>query len=85
MLGEALDSMAAVSSVNSPINPWDYQKQLGKGLDVDWSKTKDGKEYYNSKTVEDFKANGTNNVRIRIKDDVSDELLKQLDNQIQDC
>lgn len=78
-------SMAAVSSVNSPINPWDYQKQLGKGLDVDWSKTKDGMEYYNSKTVEDFKANGINNVRIRIKDDVSDELLKQLDKQIQDC
>lgn len=42
-------------------------------------------EYYNSKTVEAFKANGINNVRIRIKDDVSDELLKQLDNQIQDC
>lgn len=78
-------TMAAVSSVNSPINPWDYQKQLGKGLDVDWSKTKDGKEYYNSKTVEDFKDNGINNVRIRIKDDVSDELLKQLDKQIQDC
>lgn len=78
-------SMADVSSVNSPINPWDYQKQLGKGLDVDWSKTKDGMEYYNSKTVEDFKANGINNVRIRVKDGVSDELLKQLDNQIQDC
>lgn len=78
-------SIAAVSSANLPINPWDYQKQLGKGLDVDWFKTKDGMEYYNSKTVEDFKANGINNVRIRIKDDVSDELLKQLDNQIQDC
>lgn len=78
-------SMAAIASVNSPINPWDYQKQLGKGFDVDWSKTKDGMEYYNSKTVEDFKANGINNVRIRVKDDVSDELLKQLDNQVQDC
>jgi hypothetical protein len=79
-------SMAATTaSTNSPINPWDYQKQLGKGLDVDWSKTKDGKEYYTSKTVEDFKANRINNVRIRIKDDISDELLKQLDKQIQDC
>ena len=81
----AAKSMPVVSSSNSPIKPWDYQKQLGKGLDVDWSKTKEGKETYNSGIVGDFKANGINNVRIRIKDDVSDPLLKQLDKQVQDC
>lgn len=78
-------SVAAASGQNSPINPWDYQKQLGRGVDVDWSKTKEGKETYKTQTVKDFKANGINNVRIRIKDDVSDELLKQLDKQVQDC
>lgn len=78
-------SMAATLNVNSPINPWDYQKQLGRGLDVDWSKTKAGSQYYNTKTVQDFKANGINNVSIRIQDDVSEELLNQLDKQIQDC
>lgn len=28
------------------IEPWDYQQMLGRGMDVDWSKTKDGKNYY---------------------------------------
>lgn len=78
-------SVAVASNLNSSINPWDYVGKLGKGLDVDWSKTDKGRNYYNSKTVQDFKANGVTHVRIRVKDDVSEELFKQLDKQIQDC
>lgn len=29
-----------IFAANVPINPWDYAQKLGKGLDVDWSKTK---------------------------------------------
>ena len=53
-----------------PINPWDYAQKLGKGLDVDWSKTKEGKEAYNSQTAKDFSDMGIKHVRIRIKDDM---------------
>lgn len=69
----------------SPISPWDYAAKLEKGLDVDWSKTKDGKRYYNSKTVEDFRDMGIKHVRIRIKDDMNGEDFELLDKQIDDC
>ena len=51
-----------------PISPWDYQSLLGKGMDVDWSKTRQGKMYYNAKAAEDFAAAGVSHVRIRIAD-----------------
>lgn len=73
------------SPSNSPIDPWDYVDTLGKGLDVDWSKTDKGRNHFNNKSVEDFKDNGINHVRIRIRDDVSEELFVELDNQIQQC
>ncbi|OSA99683.1 UNVERIFIED_ORG: glycosyl hydrolase family 5 [Clostridium botulinum] len=72
-------------AANAPINPWNYTQMLGKGLDVDWSKTKDGKEFYNSKTAKDFSDMGIKHVRIRIKDDMDDESFKILDKQINDC
>lgn len=72
-------------AVQTPINPWDYSKMLGKGLDVDWSKTKEGKETYNSKIAEDFSDMGIKHVRIRIKDDMTDESFSILDKQINDC
>lgn len=70
---------------DSPISPWEYQKMLGKGMDVDWSKTKAGHLYYNTTTVSDFKAAGISHVRIRVADDISDDLLNELEKQIQDC
>lgn len=68
-----------------PVSPWDYQSLLGKGMDVDWSKTRQGKMYYNAKAAEDFAAAGVSHVRIRIADEVNDELLEGLDRQIDDC
>ncbi len=67
------------------INPWDYVKKLGRGMDVDWSKTKDGRKYYNEQTVKDFKNAGVSHVRIRIADKATEELLEGLDKQIKDC
>ncbi|WP_313529155.1 cellulase family glycosylhydrolase [Anaerotignum sp.] len=69
----------------SPIKPWEYQKMLGKGMDVDWSKTEQGKEAYNTKAVKDFKKAGVSHVRIRVKDKADAELFKYLDKQIEDC
>ncbi len=68
-----------------PIAPNDYQKYLGKGMDVDWSKTTEGKKYYNEQTVVDFKKAGIDHVRIRVKDPANEELFKYLDKQIDDC
>lgn len=67
------------------VSPWNYQKMLGRGMDVDWSKVKEGRESYNTKTVADFKYAGIDHVRIRVKDDLNQELLESLDRQINDC
>ena len=72
-------------AAQTPIGPWEYTQKLGKGLDVDWSKTKEGKEAYNSQTAKDFSDMGINHVRIRIKDDMTDDAFKLLDKQINDC
>lgn len=69
----------------NPIKPYEYAKILGKGLDVDWSKTDKGIDNYNTKTVADFKEKGISHVRIRIAKDATEELLKGLDKQIKDC
>lgn len=68
-----------------PIKPWDYQKLLGKGMDVDWCKSSKGKQYYNTVVCKNFKQSGVNHVRIRIKDTISDNLFKALDKQVDDC
>lgn len=69
----------------NPIKPDEYVEILGKGLDVDWSKTDKGIENYNSNTVTDFKEKGISHVRIRIAKDATEDVLKGLDKQIKDC
>ncbi|WMJ23865.1 cellulase family glycosylhydrolase [Paludicola sp. MB14-C6] len=69
----------------TPINPQNYQALLGKGMDVDWSKTQQGRENYSKKAVEDFAKAGVKHVRIRIADDADDRLFETLDRQIKDC
>ena len=71
--------------VDEPITPWEYQALLGKGIDVDWSKTTSGQENYSIQAVKDFKAQGISHVRIRIKDPANENLFIHLDKQIQDC
>lgn len=68
-----------------PIAPLTYQKLLGKGMDVDWSKTNQGRKYYNTQSVIDFAQAGISHVRIRIADRATKELLEGLDQQIEDC
>lgn len=67
----------------------DYARQfisgMGRGMDVDWSKTAGGMDNYNTQTVVDFKKRGLGHVRIRIADDISNSLLTGLDQQINDC
>jgi hypothetical protein len=67
------------------IAPQEYVTLLGKGLDVDWSKTAQGTRYYNAKTVADFKAVGLSHVRIRVTQKATDALFRELDSQINDC
>lgn len=78
-------SIEGQTQMNSPITPWDYQRLLGKGMDVDWSKTQRGRDYYNEQAVKDFKDKGISHVRIRIKDPADETLFASLDQQIEDC
>jgi hypothetical protein len=65
--------------------PPQYQAMLGKGLDVDWSKTDRARATYDPRAVEAFKVAGLSHVRIRIKDPPSPALLAALDEQVRDC
>lgn len=82
---DAVNSAVIINTENDDITPWKYQSMLGRGMDVDWSKTKQGTENYNEQTVIDFASAGVSHVRIRIADDISNELLESLDKQINDC
>ncbi len=85
LISANLSTSKLVEVGKKPIKPVEYQKYLGKGLDVDWSKTTEGKKYYNEKTVLDFKSAGIDHVRIRISDSANAETFKYLDKQIDDC
>lgn len=74
-----------MSGAEDPILPSEYQAHLGKGMDVDWCKTSAGMSYYNSKIPSEFKKAGISHVRIRVKDDATDELLDLLTKQVNDC
>lgn len=76
---------SASKTANLTYTPSTYVNLLGKGIDVDWSKTKEGKQLYKSQIVKDFKAAGISHVRIRIANMVTEDLLIGLDQQIQDC
>lgn len=84
-LAETTEEQTVVLDGSQPIDPWQYQKLLGKGMDVDWCKTSQGMNSYNAKVTNHFKLSGVNHVRIRIKDTISDKLLTTLDKQISDC
>ena len=53
----AASATVKVSDINAnePIVPVTYQQILGKGMDVDWSKTSQGRKYYSEKVVKEFK------------------------------
>ena len=65
--------------------PAEYQNILGVGIDVDWAKTKKGREFYNKQTAIDFKNRGFSHVRIRVKDLATEDLLKHLTRAVDDA
>lgn len=82
---ENTNTAETIPDGTQPINPWDYQKLLGKGMDVDWCKTSKGMKSYSTIACKNFKMSGISHVRIRIKDYISDTLFQSLDRQINDC
>lgn len=70
---------------DAAISPAQYQDMLGHGMDVDWSKTSEGRANYTTQTVTDFVNAGISHVRIRVKDDPTPDVLAALDRQIDDC
>lgn len=85
-----LTDMTTVFATDIKVEPLTYRPEvysqmLGKGMDVDWSKTKDGSSFYNIQTVKDFKAAGISHVRIRVSDNATEALLDSLEQQVDDC
>ena len=85
MLLACLSSSAFAAERNNPIDPWTYQSLLGRGMDVDWCKTRQGMETYDRQIVENFRDMGLSHVRIRVKDDADEQLFSVLDRVIDDC
>ena len=54
-------------------------------MDVDWSKTNQGRAYYSSQIPLHFRQAGISHVRIRVQDSLDPQLLQSLDRQISDC
>ncbi len=67
------------------ISPKDYQDILWVWINVDWLKTKNWLENYTSNTPKVFKEKWINHVRIRIKDDINEVLLSNINRVIDDC
>lgn len=78
------DASAPVEG-SAPIDAWTYQSLLGRGMDVDWAKTDQGRENYTAQTARDFAAAGVRHVRIRVRDAADPALLRTLDAQVADC
>ncbi len=83
MLG--LVGFSSPSSADSMLTPQQYQSMLGKGMDVDWAKTRQGLRFYNRKMPADFKQRGLQHVRIRVADTASPALLKHLQQVVDDA
>ncbi len=73
------------NSSYKPLTPSEYQKMLGKGMDVSWVQFKKDIKTYNIKEAEDFRKMGFTHVRIRVSADATPELFAQLDRVINDC
>lgn len=71
--------------INNWIKPSKYVNLLGRGMDVDWAKTTEGISNYKTKTTVDFKEKGIQHVRIRIKNDATEQFLPHIDKIVNDC
>lgn len=81
----ATSTASSFQSQDEAITPAQYQSMLGHGMDVDWSKTSEGRANYQTQAVIDFVEAGIKHVRIRVKDDLTPDVLASLDRQIDDC
>ncbi len=82
--GKTQPSPAAPKQTQTAIPPARYARMLGKGLDVDWAHFPKRMALYSPEEVKAIKQIGFSHVRIRVKDDLSPELLKHLDRVITD-
>lgn len=67
------------------LRPQIYQNLLGAGLDVDFAKTKQGKEFYSEQILKDFAVAGIKHIRIRVMDDISPELIEHMKRVVEDA
>ena len=68
-----------------PIKASDYAKQIGKGFDVDWSKSNKIRNRYSEDAVIAFKNKGFSHFRIRMTDPEPDEaFMTSLTQQVDD-
>lgn len=79
-----LSTASSFQSQDEAITPAQYQSMPGHGMDVDWSKTSEGRANYQTQAVIDFVEAGIKHVRIRVKDDLTPDVLASLDRQIDD-
>ena len=72
--------------MTTPINPAEYQRMLGVGMDVGWMQFKKDMDSYTPQVPADFKKMGFSHVRIRINEySLTPEFLSRLKSVVNDC
>lgn len=66
-------------------SPAKYRDSLKAGVDVDWANNNQGMQYYNVQAVKDFKARGVSHVRLRMRNEITTDLLNHIDRIVKDC
>ncbi len=82
--GKAVGPRAGASPA-APIPPAVYVRMMGRGMDVDWAKSRRGMALYSPADPLAFKQRGFSHVRIRVKADATQPFLQHLDRVIDDC
>jgi hypothetical protein len=77
-------SSPAPAATRKSIRPSEYVKLLGRGIDVNWANFDQVRKAYTEQDQIDVKAMGFSHVRVRVKADVDEQLLLELDRVVKD-
>ena len=85
LLKNKLQKNVNSDTLDNPISPQDYKKMLGKGFDVNWTKTASQAAYYNVDLLKQIKAKGFNHIRLRTNSESPTDYISISEPIVKDC
>jgi hypothetical protein len=80
-----LSAIIKAQPQDSPISPNDYANILGKGFDVNWTKSFAQAQKYNEDLLKKIKVKGFNHIRLRTNLESSADYISISENIVNDC